>query len=237
MRALRSLLIVLCVLVGTLTVSPNAMAGGTGSGLRVQPPPGDLPDECTFEDGDLGHYIVLLQDWVEDPGVVARDQVERYGGNLGFVYTSAIKGYSAEYPPESARILQAEPTVDHVSIDELIWMDESSGFIQWRSCPLAPPLGPPPEEPEEPEEPEQPEEPEEPEPGVPGSAAEDSPQPSRPNDDGIQSSGYMPLPVTSGLLPAALKGAPPAKRCGKGKKKPVRKKNGRCARKRAHAVR
>lgn len=210
--------------------------GGMGSGLRVQPSPGDLPDECTFEDGDLGHYIVRLQDWVEDPGVVAHDQVERYGGNLGFVYTSAIKGYSAEYPPESARVLQAEPTVDHVSVDQLIWMDESSGFIQWHSCPLAPPLDPPPEEPEQPEEPEEPEEPEQPEqpegPGVPEPAAELS-QPSPPNADGIQSSGYVAPPMTSGLKKAASA----AKRCGKGRKKPVKKKNGRCTRKRVHAKR
>lgn len=215
----------------------------------------------------MGHYIVVLHDWVEDPAVVAHDQVQRYGGNLGFVYTSALKGYSAEYLPKSAQVLQAEPTVRYVSVDQLIWMDESSGFIQWLSCPLAPPLGPPPEEPippseapelpeEEPEqEPELPEEPEQPEeePEQPEEPelSEEEPEPlEEPSDPGptIEASpesspsndgGVQP----SGPVPPSTSGLPgakakaPVRRCRRGKKNGAKKQSARCARKKAHAKR
>ncbi len=101
-----------------------------------------MPDECVFEDGELGSYIVVFHDWVADPEAVARQQVERYDGILGFIYKSALKGYSAEYLPASAEALQAETTIDYIEANQLIWMDDSSGFINWHSCPLAPPLGP-----------------------------------------------------------------------------------------------
>jgi hypothetical protein len=113
------------------------------AGAGATPGSGSLPEKCTFEEGDLGHYIVVFHDWVEDPEAVAHEQVKRYGGNLGHVYIG-LKGYAAEYLPYLAEALQAEPTVKRIDIDALIWMDESSGVIQWRSCPLAPPLGPPP---------------------------------------------------------------------------------------------
>lgn len=210
MRILRTLVIALCGLVGFLMVPTSAVANFGLASFPGEPPSSssDLPDECTFEEGDMGHYIIRLYDWVEDPGAVARDQVEQYEGNLGFVYTSAIKGYSAEFLPESARVLQAEPTVDYVSVDQLIWIDESSGFIQWRSCPLAPPLGPPPEEPEPLEEP-----------GDPEPAVEASPESSPSNGGGVQ-------PTTSGLLAAKAKS--PVRRCRKGRKNGAKKKSARC---------
>lgn len=250
MRILRTpLVIALCGLVGILMVPASAVADWGPGGFPGEPPSGDLPDECTFEEGDMGHYIVRLYDWVEDPGAVAHDQVERYGGNLGFVYTSAIKGYSAEYLPESARVLQAEPTVDYVSVDQLIWMDESSGFIQWRSCPLAPPLGPPPEEVEPPEEPEELEEPEQPEeseqpeeepepleePSDPEPAIEASPERSPSNGGGVQPNSHAPPPTTSGLPVAKAKS--PGRRCRKGRKNGAKKKSARCIRRGVHAKR
>lgn len=209
MRILRLLGIALCGLAGVLAVPANAADWGPG-GPHEKPGFGDLPDECIFEEGDLGHYIVVFYDWVEDPGAVARQQVERYGGNLGFVYTSAIKGYSAAYLPESATVLQAEPTVDYVSVDQLIWIDESAGDVQWHSCPLAPPLGSPPDKVEPPDQVEPPEETELPEePGHPGSAG--------------------------GTSPLGAKAAPPVRRCGKGKV--TGKKGSRCVRRRAYAKR
>jgi hypothetical protein len=111
---------------------------------RGEPPSGSLPSECTLEPGDPGHYIVVLYDWVEDPRVIALKQVERYEGTLGFVYESALKGYSAQFLPESARALLSEPTVKSVNVDYLTWMDDSLGFVQWYSCPLALPVGPKP---------------------------------------------------------------------------------------------
>jgi hypothetical protein len=159
MRISGALVVVaLCGLICVLMLPASA-----GAELRT----GGPPDECTFEEGEMGRYIVVFYDWAEDTEALAQEQVERYGGNLGFVYESVLKGYTAEFPPPSAQALQAEPTVNYVEVDQLIWMDESSGVIQWHSCPLAPPLGPvPPISPDLSEEPEQPKTPGDLEPSV-----------------------------------------------------------------------
>jgi peptidase inhibitor I9 len=158
MRISSSLVVAFCGLICALMLPASA---GAKLGPAV------LPAECVFEEGELGHYIVVFYDWVEDPETVAREQVEQYGGNLGFVYKNAPKGYSVEFPPQSAEALQAEPTVNYIEVNQLIWMDESSGIIQWHSCPLAPPLGPkPPTSPELPGELEQPKAPDGLEPSV-----------------------------------------------------------------------
>lgn len=143
MRAQR-LLVALCGLTWILLMLPASAGAELG--------PQGIPERCAFEEGDLGHYIVVFHDWVEDPKAVAQKQVQEYGGTLGAVYEHALKGYSAEFPPPSAQALQAEPPVKYIEISQLIWLDNSSGIIQWHSCPLAPPLGPapPPSPPEEP---------------------------------------------------------------------------------------
>lgn len=86
------------------------------------------PWECVEEEPEgtqeFGRYIVVFWDWVEDPAAVAHEQVEKYGGHLGFVYEHALKGYSAEYPTEVVDEVESEPTVRYVEEDQVISLCE-----------------------------------------------------------------------------------------------------------------
>jgi subtilisin family serine protease len=64
-----------------------------------------------------GHYVVVLEDWIDRPGDVARAQTDEYDGRLGFVYRYALKGYSAELPPGAAQALRSDPRVKSVTPD------------------------------------------------------------------------------------------------------------------------
>lgn len=63
------------------------------------------------------HYIVVLKDSVDHPGAVAEGQVEQRGGDLGFVYRHAIKGYSAKLSKGAVEALRNNPKVAYVERD------------------------------------------------------------------------------------------------------------------------
>jgi subtilisin family serine protease/streptogramin lyase len=64
-----------------------------------------------------GHYIVVLEDSVEHPGALAEKQVDRYDGELGFVYRHALEGYSAELSKQDVAALREDPRVKYVTPD------------------------------------------------------------------------------------------------------------------------
>lgn len=82
--------------------------------------PSDAGGDCDPDDGAMGRYIVVFYDWVDDPEPVARAQVEKYGGTLGFIYRYALKGYSAEYPVAAVPALEGEPSVKYVEEDQIV---------------------------------------------------------------------------------------------------------------------
>lgn len=65
-------------------------------------------------------YIVVLNDDAGDPATLAAEQTRTYGGTVRFIYTSALKGYSASLPVANAPALQAEPTVAYVMADRAV---------------------------------------------------------------------------------------------------------------------
>ena len=68
-----------------------------------------------------GHYIVVLKPSVGRPGEVAGEQAARRGGRIGFVYRSAIKGYSvAGLSHNDVRALRDDPLVEYVEPDRRI---------------------------------------------------------------------------------------------------------------------
>ena len=81
------------------------------------------PWECP----EFGRYIVVFWDWVEDPVALAHEQVEKYGGTLGFIYQHALKGYSAGYPTNVVDEVESEPTVK--SVEEDVFME--CAFEPW----------------------------------------------------------------------------------------------------------
>ncbi|HWM62733.1 MAG TPA: S8 family serine peptidase [Solirubrobacterales bacterium] len=92
---------VLAALLGTVALA----LAGSGS---APSPSGEAP------------YIVLFEDSVDRPVAVAEDQIERHGGELGYVYRHALKGYSAVLPREEAERLRGDPRVIAVRPDHRV---------------------------------------------------------------------------------------------------------------------
>ena len=67
-------------------------------------------------------YIVVLADTV-DARTVATAQAQRFGFEVGHVYTSALQGYSATLTPTTATALEAVPGVRWVQRDEAVSID------------------------------------------------------------------------------------------------------------------
>lgn len=83
----------------------------------------EAPEICI---NGLGRYIVVFQDWVEDPETLARAQVEQYGGELGFIYKYALKGYSAGYTEQAVVALRNEPSIKYISVDRIVTIADGS---------------------------------------------------------------------------------------------------------------
>src|SRR6266545_6144928 len=62
-------------------------------------------------------YIVVLRENVSDPGAIAREHAQRYGAPVGFVYTHALKGYSAVIPSQRVDEVRGDPRVAYLEID------------------------------------------------------------------------------------------------------------------------
>jgi subtilisin family serine protease len=65
----------------------------------------------------MGSYIVVLKDGAGAPAAVAAEQTRTFGGKVGFVYTSALQGYSATLPVADVAALRRDPRVAYVSAD------------------------------------------------------------------------------------------------------------------------
>ena len=79
-------------------------------------PPGDAGEADTRIPG---HYIIVLNDSVARPGDVARAQTSSHGGRLGFIYSHALKGYSAALSRQAVEALRNDPRVKYVTPDRV----------------------------------------------------------------------------------------------------------------------
>ncbi|MFM7718805.1 MAG: S8 family serine peptidase [Actinomycetota bacterium] len=70
--------------------------------------------------------IVMLADSVARPGAVANDLTARFGGNVGHVYRTLIKGFSANLPDAAIVALQADPRVLSIDPDTIATTTEDS---------------------------------------------------------------------------------------------------------------
>ena len=76
----------------------------------------DRPDSTELKGERVpGRYIVVLENSVEQPASVARAQTESRNGELGLVYSHALKGYSAELSKTAVRELRNAPNVKYVT--------------------------------------------------------------------------------------------------------------------------
>ena len=62
-------------------------------------------------------HIVVLKDDVADVPAVAADHARAHGVGLRYIYTHALKGYSAVIPPQHLAAVEGDPRVLFVSVD------------------------------------------------------------------------------------------------------------------------
>jgi subtilisin len=69
-------------------------------------------------EGAPGSYIVVLNDSVANPSAVASEHTRRYGLDIEFVYTAALKGYAGFVDSSGLAGIAADPRVRLISKDE-----------------------------------------------------------------------------------------------------------------------
>ena len=65
-------------------------------------------------------YIVVLRDGAGDPATVASGHVRRFGGSVGYVYRSALRGFSVSVTADAAAALRRDSRVLSVEADERV---------------------------------------------------------------------------------------------------------------------
>src|SRR5262245_16935327 len=75
-------------------------------------------------------YIVVLAPGVDAPAA-ADAQAARYGLGLGWVYTHALHGYSADVPAAALDALRADPRVAYVERDGVMRADTTQTGATW----------------------------------------------------------------------------------------------------------
>jgi subtilisin family serine protease len=64
-------------------------------------------------------YIVVFHDWVDTPAQEARQISAKLGGQMGFVYEHALKGFSIAVPAQALPALKRNPKVNYVATDDV----------------------------------------------------------------------------------------------------------------------
>jgi hypothetical protein len=64
-------------------------------------------------------YIVVLHDSVVSPAAVAREIAGQVGGEIGFIYEHALKGFSITLPAAAVAGLERNPKVKYVATDDV----------------------------------------------------------------------------------------------------------------------
>jgi DNA-binding beta-propeller fold protein YncE/subtilisin family serine protease len=96
---------------------------GTGIASAAQDDSDFSPAAAQLSDAPqvAGAYIVVLERSTENPGNVAAAQTNERGGDLGFVYRHALKGYSVENLSQAdVTALRADPQVKYVIPDAVV---------------------------------------------------------------------------------------------------------------------
>ncbi len=69
------------------------------------------------EKRNSSRYIVVLENAVDSPSQVANNMARRQNLDVGFVYSSALEGFSAEIPDDAVAAVRANPHVAYVERD------------------------------------------------------------------------------------------------------------------------
>jgi subtilisin family serine protease len=96
-------------------------------------PLGNRPSPRAAQGSDVipGQYIVRFRDDVQDAPGLARELVALSGGELGFTYTAAIKGFSAQLPVQAVEALRHNPNVAYVEPDQMVQLFGTQPLPPW----------------------------------------------------------------------------------------------------------
>ncbi len=81
--------------------------------------------------GGKSTYIVVLDDSVASVPAVAQEHARRFGGDLQFVYTHALKGYAVSLPDGAAAAIARLPFVRYVEPDSTYTADTTESPVTW----------------------------------------------------------------------------------------------------------
>jgi hypothetical protein len=74
-------------------------------------------------DDAADRYIVVLNDNVVDPSQVASGIEQQQNVDVGFVYSDALEGFSAEIPDDRLAAVRTDPRVDYVERDKTAYAE------------------------------------------------------------------------------------------------------------------
>ena len=76
-------------------------------------------------------YIVVLKDSVSSPGSVASSHAREHGARVTYVYTHALKGYSAAMSETAARRIGHDSRVSYVELDGVVTKSTDQAPVTW----------------------------------------------------------------------------------------------------------
>jgi subtilisin family serine protease len=120
-RVMSAALVAAALLVGACADgrNPAEVAAPTDAGGFVRGAPRDAG------------VIVVFRDEVADVPVLARQLVAQGGGELGFTYTAALRGFSAHFPAAALPGLQRHPAVAFVEHDQVMSVVATQNNATW----------------------------------------------------------------------------------------------------------
>ncbi len=75
---------------------------------------------ATAAPSEQERYIVVLHESVESPAAAASEIAGQAGGQVGFIYEHALKGFSIRVPAQAVAGLKRNPKVKYVATDDLV---------------------------------------------------------------------------------------------------------------------
>jgi hypothetical protein len=106
------------------TVAVTAMALGACSDLPQAPAPATSPSfsQAAGHGGGMipDHFIVVLRDGPASVRTTAQQLVAAHGGEVGYVYEHALRGFSARLTPQAVSALERNPSVLYIEQDQVM---------------------------------------------------------------------------------------------------------------------
>ena len=76
-------------------------------------------------------YIITFRNGVADAPGLARRMAAANGGEVGYIYTTAIKGFSAQLTPAAASALARNPNVEAIEVDGVVSIEATQTGATW----------------------------------------------------------------------------------------------------------